>query len=124
MTTTSNNDRSHESIINDNLARFLREQCNLCAAAETLHDGKRPDIIVRLPEGVIILETELEPALTGGSRCSLPYRYGDWRKGVQNVLAVTVPGRFRSISQQYLFERLASATLEWQEWRSDGDSWT
>ena len=120
MTTTSNNDRSHESIINDNLARFLREQCNLCAAAETLHDGKRPDIIVRLPEGVIILETELEPALTVEADALSRIGMEIGGKAVQNVLAVTVPGRFRSISQQYLFERLASATLEWQEWRSDG----
>ena len=122
MTTTSNNDRSHESVININLARFLTEQCNLSAVAETLHDGKRPDIIVRLPEGVIILETELEPALTVEADALSRIGMEIGGKAVQNVLAVTVPGRFRSISQQYLFERLASATLEWQEWRSDGTS--
>ena len=64
MTTLADKDRSHESIINDTLARFLRERCSLSAVAETLHGGKRPDIIVRLPEGPVILETELEPALT------------------------------------------------------------
>ena len=58
-------DNSHESIINDTLARFLRERCSLSAVAETLHAGKRPDIIVRLPESPVIIETELEPALTG-----------------------------------------------------------
>ena len=61
---TSHEDRSHESIINDTLARLLRERAGLSTAAETLHDGKRPDIIVRLPEGPIILETEFEPART------------------------------------------------------------
>ena len=29
-------DRSHETIINDTLARFLRERCRLDAVAETL----------------------------------------------------------------------------------------
>ena len=42
MTTVVDRDRSHESIINDTLARFLRERCNLSAVAETLHDGRRP----------------------------------------------------------------------------------
>ncbi|MCE2463516.1 MAG: hypothetical protein J4F46_06360 [Dehalococcoidia bacterium] len=42
MTTASAKDRSHESIINDTLARFLRERCGLSAVAEMLHDGKRP----------------------------------------------------------------------------------
>ena len=48
MTTALAKDRSHESIINDTLARFLRERCSLPAVAETLHNGRRPDIIVRL----------------------------------------------------------------------------
>ena len=62
MTTSSGKDRSHESIINDTLARLLRQRSGLSTAAETLHAGKRPDIIVRLPEGPAILETEFDPA--------------------------------------------------------------
>ena len=122
MTTTNGKDRSHESIINDTLARFLRERCSLSAVAETLHHGRRPDIIVRLPEGPVILETELEPALTveadALSRLGMEI---DGQK-VQNVFAVTVPGRLRSTSQQHLYERMAGATLVWQEWRIDGTS--
>ena len=122
MTTTNGKDRSHESVINDTLARFLRERCSLSAVAETLHDGRRPDIIVRLPEGPVILETELEPALTveadALSRLGLEI---DGRR-VQNVFAVTIPGRLRSTSQQHLYERMAGATLVWQEWRIDGTS--
>ncbi len=41
---------------------------------------------------------------------------------VQNVFAVMVPGRLRSTSQQRLYERMAGATLVWQEWRIDGTS--
>ena len=122
MTTTNGKDRSHESVINDTLARFLRERCSLSAVAETLHDGRRPDIIVRLPEGPVILETELEPALTveadALSRLGMEI---DGRR-VQNVFAVTIPGRLRSTSQQHLYERMAGATLVWQEWRIDGTS--
>ncbi len=41
---------------------------------------------------------------------------------VQNVFAVTVPGRLRSASQLHLYERMAGAPLVWQEWRVDGTS--
>ena len=41
---------------------------------------------------------------------------------MQNVFAVTIPGRLRSTSQQHLYERMAGATLVWQEWRIDGTS--
>ena len=122
MTTVNGKDRSHESVINDTLARFLRERCSLSAVAETLHDGRRPDIIVRLPEGPVVLEIELEPALTveadALSRLGMEL---DGQK-VQNVFAVTVPGRMRSTSQQYLYERMSGVSLVWQEWRIDGTS--
>ena len=120
MTTVANTDRSHESIINDTLARILRERCSLSTAAETLQHGRRPDIIVRLPAGPVILEIEFEPALTveadALSRLGMEI---DGRK-VHNVFAITVPGRLRSTSQQHLYERMAGATLVWQEWRIDG----
>ena len=122
MTAPTDGDRSHESVINDTLARFLRERCGLSAVAETLHDGRRPDIIVRLSEGPVILETELEPALTveadALSRLGMTI---DGRK-IQNVFAVTIPGMLRSTSQRHLYERMAGATMVWQEWRIDGSS--
>ena len=122
MKPDSGSDRSHESVINDTLARFLRERCGLSSVAETLHDGRRPDIIVRLPAGSVILETELEPALT--VEADALSRLGMEIDGqrVQNVFAVTVPGRLRSVSQLHLYERMAGATLVWQEWRIDGTS--
>ena len=117
MTIGTDKDRSHESVINDTLARFLWERCSLSAVAETLHDGRRPDIMVRLLEGPVILGIELEPALTveadALSRLGMEI---DGRR-VQNVFAVTIPGRLRSTSQQHLYERMAGATLVWQEWR-------
>ena len=122
MTTGSTNDRSHESIINDSLARLLRDKLGLSAVAETLRSGARPDVIVRLADAVVVIETELEPALTveadALSRLGLEI---DGRR-VENVFAVTVPGQLRSTGQQYLDERMASSRLTWQEWRSDGSS--
>ena len=123
MTTQTGSDRSHETVINDTLARIFRDRLGFSAVAETLLDGKRPDIIVRLPQAApVILEIELEPARTVDadalSRLGMEI---DGRK-VQNVFAVTVPARLRTVDQQHLFDRMEAATLEWQEWRSDGTS--
>ena len=123
MTSMGQGDRSHESIINDVLARILRERLGFSAAAETLLGGKRPDIIVRLPQGdPIVLEIELEPAPTvvadALSRLGMEI---DGRK-VQNVFAIKVPAQIRTVDQRRLFDRLGSAALQWQEWRNDGTS--
>ncbi len=64
MTSSPDQDRTHESIINGELVRLLRDRCGLDAVAETLRDSKRPDIIVRLSATSVMLETELEPAAT------------------------------------------------------------
>ena len=122
MSTDRARDRSHESIINDVLARVLRDRNGLVAAAETLHDGRRPDIIIRLPAGPVVLEIEIEPAPTveadALSRLGMDI---DGRR-VQNVFAVKVPERLRSTSQEHLYGRMSTATLAWQEWRIDGSS--
>ena len=62
MTTPLGRDRSHESVINAVLARFLTERDGLDAVADTLRHGPQPDIVVRLPEGTVVVETEVEPA--------------------------------------------------------------
>lgn len=122
MVSSGTNDRSHESIINDALARLLRERVGLSAAAETLHGGRRPDILVRLAEGPIVLEIEIAPAPTvvadALSRLGMEI---DGRR-VQNAFAVVVPENVRGMPQHQLYERLAVANLEWQEWRIDGTS--
>ena len=122
MVTPKARDRSHESILNDVFARYLREQCGLDAVAETLKDGKRPDIIVRLQQGLVILETEVAPALT--VEADALSRIGMTIDGlkVQNVYAIKLPANLRSASQQYLYERMTTASLVWQEWRIDGTS--
>ncbi len=55
MTTPPGRDRSHESVINAALSRLLTERVGLETAAETLHHGLRPDIVVRLPEGTVVV---------------------------------------------------------------------
>ena len=122
MTTPRDRDRSHESVINDVLARLLREMLGLSAVAETLHEGKRPDVLIRLPAGPVILETEIEPAPT--VEADALSRLGMEIDGqrVQNVFAVTIPGHLRSTAQQRMYERMAASTLEWREWRVDGSA--
>ena len=122
MTSPPSPDRSHETVINDTLARLLRDQLGMNAAAETLQHSGRPDIIVRRPEGPVVLEIELEPALTveadALSRLGIEI---DGRQ-VQNVFAVTVPAGLRSVVQSQLYDRMARAALVWREWRSDSAS--
>ena len=122
MTSPPSKDRSHESIVNDVLARVLRERVGLSAAAETLHGGLRPDIIVRLTDSIVILEVEIDPAPTVEADALARLGMEIDGQEVQNVFAVRVPAQLRSTSQSRLFERMAGAHLEWQEWRSDGSS--
>ena len=121
MTTSPPSDRNYESTVNDALARLLRERMSLNAASETLH-GRRPDIIVRLQNRAVILEIEIEPARTveqdALSKLNMPI---DGRP-VQNVFAITAPIQLRTTEQRHLPDRIASATLQWQEWRTDGSS--
>lgn len=56
MTTPPGRDRSHESVINAALARLLTERVGLEAVAETLRQGLRPDIVVRLEEGPVTID--------------------------------------------------------------------
>ena len=78
--------------------------------------------LVRLAESPVILEIEIAPAPTveadALSRLGMEI---DGRR-VQNAFAVVVPERLRRVPQGQLYERLASADLEWQEWRIDGVS--
>ena len=123
MTTPTGSDRSHESVINDTLARVLRERLGFSAVAEALVNGRRPDIIVRLPQAApIVLEIEFEPART--VQADALSRLGMEIDGakVQNAFAVTLPARLRATDQRDLFDRLEASTLQWQEWRSDGTS--
>ena len=122
MTTAFGKDRSHESVLNITLARVFRERCGLNAVSETLQGGPQPDILIRLSQGPIIVETEFEPAST--VEADALSRFGieiDGRK-IQNTFAVTVPAALPTANQAHLFERLTSTTLDWQEWRSDGTS--
>ena len=116
------NDRSHETIINDTLARLLRERLGLDAAAETLQGPARPDVIVRLEHATVVIEVEIEPART--VEADALARLGMEVNGqtVDNVFAVAVPAPLRTTAQQYMHDRMAVAELEWQEWRSDGSS--
>ena len=122
MTTPPGRDRSHESVINTALARLLTERVGLEAVAETLRHGLRPDIVVRLPEGPVILETEVEPARTVEADALARLGMEIDGRTVQNAFAVTIPAALRSAAQHHLHERMAASTFAWQEWRIDGTS--
>jgi hypothetical protein len=115
-------DRSHESVINDALSTLFRERAGLNASSETLHVGACPDIVVRTPDGPVIVEVEFEPARTleadALSRLGMEI---DGQK-VQVAFAVAIPKEIRELAQQHLQSRLATTKMRWQEWRIDGTS--
>ena len=114
--------RSREEVINVVLAQLLRERLGLSTAAETMRGHARPDIVVRRPEGPVVLEVEFEPAATVDADALARLGLEIDGQPVQTAFAVTVPARLRAISQEYLHERLAGAGLTWREWRIDGAS--
>ena len=120
MIVASDHDRSHESIINDALARLLRERVGLDAVAETLHAGRRPDILARLPNGPAVLEVEIAPAPTVAADALSRLGMEIDGRSVQTAFAVVVPESVRATPQQHLHARLAAVALQWQEWRADG----
>lgn len=122
MIAPSNSDRSHESVINAALARLLRELVGLDAVAETLHPGRRPDILARLPAGPAVLEVEIAPAPTVDADALSRLGMEIDGSSIQTAFAVVVPASIRATPQQHLDARLASAALQWQEWRADGSA--
>ena len=112
-------DRTHESVINAVLAQALQERLGLSAVAETLYSGARPDIVVRLPQGPVVIETEIAPAPTVEADALSRFSLAIDGKPVHNAYAVKLPAQLRATNQQWLRERISSASLEWQEWRSD-----
>ena len=120
MIVASDHDRSHESVINNALARLLRERVGLDAVAETLHAGRRPDILARLPSGPAVLEVEIAPAPTVAADALSRLGTEIDGRSVQTAFAVVVPESIRATPQQHLHARLAAAALQWQEWRADG----
>ncbi|MCX5998736.1 MAG: hypothetical protein NTU41_03880, partial [Chloroflexi bacterium] len=115
-------DRSHESVINGALATLFRERAGLVASSETLRVGARPDIVVRTPDGPVIVEVELEPARTLGADALSRLGTEIDGKKVQIAFAVAIPEAMREVAQQHLQARLAAVNMRWQEWRSDGTS--
>lgn len=115
-------DRSHESVINNALATLFRERAGLVAASEILRARTHPDIIIRTPDGPVIVEVEFEPART--LEADALSRLGteiDGRK-VQVAFALAIPEAIRTVAQQHLQARLVTTNMRWQEWRSDGTS--
>ncbi len=122
MPVSPSTDRSHESVINDALAALFRERGGLDAVSETLRGSVRPDIVVRTPDGPVIVEVELEPARTVDADALSRLGMDINGQKVQVTFAVAVPAAMRTVAQQHLPVRLAGINFRWQEWRSDGTS--
>lgn len=95
-------DRSHETIINHVIAGFLRDRAGLSAVAETLRPRARPDIIVRLDSGPVVVETEVDPARMVDADALSRLGMEVDGHGVHNVFAVSVPIQLRDVPQAFL----------------------
>ena len=120
---TSPSIRQQERIANAELARLLRDRCNLDAQAEVLVEGRQPDVLIVREDGIpIIIESEFMPArsVNDDALAKLGLPVNGQPTGV--TFAVRLPEELRNVEQQHLLERLAGSTLSWQEWFADSTS--
>lgn len=110
-------------MINAALVELFHERAGLRAEAEvTQAGGARPDVVVWADSGPVIVETEYAPARS--VHADALARLGMRVEGetVSVAFATSIPANLRAAPQAHLADRLALATLEWQEWRADGTS--
>lgn len=121
--TISSSIRQQERIVNSELARLLRERCNLDAQAEVIIDGRQPDVLVMHPNhGPIIIETEFEPARSVNDDALAKLGLKVYGTPTLVTFAVTLPQELKFIRQQHLFDRVATSMLQWQAWHADATS--
>ncbi len=115
--------RTHESVVNAALAELFQQRTGLRAEAEsTQAGGARPDVVVLVEHGPVVVETEYAPARSvhADALARLGMQIGGHAVGV--AFAVAVPADLREAPQAQLADRLARANLDWREWRVDGSS--
>lgn len=118
--TISSSIRQQERIVNSELARLLRERCNLDAQAEVIIDGRQPDVLVIHPNhGPIIIETEFDPARSVNDDALAKLGLEINGETTAITFAVTLPSDLREIQQEHLLDRLSVATISWSEWYID-----
>ncbi len=111
--------RQQERIVNAELARLLREQCGLDAQAETIVDGRQPDVLVMRPDkGPVIIETEFAPARSVNDDALAKLGLAVRGETTRVTFAVTLPAFLREVHQRHLAERLADTELQWMPWYS------
>ena len=115
--------RKHESVVNAALADLFQKRAGLQAEAESTHSSSgRPDVLVLVDNGPIVVETEYAPARSVNADALARLGMEIQGQAVSVAFAVSVPKDLRAVPQAQLASRLAVATLDWQEWRGDGTS--
>ena len=115
--------RKHESVVNAALADLFQKRAGLQAEAESTHSSSgRPDVLVLVDNGPIVVETEYAPARSVNADALARLGMEIQGQVVSVAFAVSVPKDLRAVPQAQLASRLAVATLDWQEWRGDGTS--
>ena len=111
--------KQQERIVNNALAELLRDRCDLDAQAEVGVGGRYPDVLVNLPNGPVILETEFAPAYSVHDDALAKLGLNIRGRSTDITFAVVLPQEFKTFHQRHLRDRLAVADLEWTTWFSD-----
>ena len=112
--TTDATIRQHESTVNVALARAMRDAHGLDAQAETIINGRRPDVLIDRDEGLVIIESEFEPAhgVDDDALAKLHLDVGGRSVGV--TFALILPASLRDVHESQLTEKLRSVQFSWR----------
>lgn len=119
--TTDATIRQHESTVNVALARAMRDAHGLDAQAETIIDGRRPDVLIDRDDGLVIIESEFEPAYSVDDDALAKLHLDVRGRSVGVTFALILPASLRDIHESQLTEKLSSVQFKWRIWYSQSE---
>ena len=110
--------RQHESTVNVALARALRDNHGLDAQAETIINGRRPDVLIDRDDGLVIIESEFEPAHSVDDDALAKLHLDVRGRSVGVTFALVLPASLRDVHESQLTERISYSHFKWRIWYS------
>lgn len=119
--TTDATVRQHESTVNVALARALRDLHGVDAQAETIINGRRPDVLIERDAGLVIIESEFEPAISVDDDALAKLHLDVRGRSVGVTFALVLPEVLRNVHEAQLAEKLDSVQFKWRVWYSQSE---
>ncbi len=111
--------KQQERIVNVALADLLRDRYGLDAQAEVHVAGRYPDVLVNLPAGPVVLETEFAPAYSVNDDALAKLGLHVHGSSADITFAIVLPESLKYIHQRDLHGKLANSPLQWTTWYTD-----